>query len=220
MSRVLIFTRFERFWHWTQAVLVFGLLFTGFALHGTHQWIGYDLALRAHIVLAWNVIGLWVLAIFWHVTTGEWRQYVPTSRGLPVVAMYYAYGIFSGETKPFVSTPAAKHNPLQRLAYFGFKVLLAPALWISGLLLLFYAAWRPTALGAALPLAWVAYVHVAAAFGLVVFLIGHVYMAATTGRPWYAYLKSMITGYHEAEVAPPGAERDAYTPQVERSPKP
>lgn len=219
MSRELIFTRFERFWHWTQAVLIFGLLFSGFALHGTHKWIGYDTALRVHIVLAVGLIALWAFAIFWHLTTGEWRQYVPTGRGLRTVALYYAYGIFSGETKPFVSTPAAKHNPLQRIAYFGFKVLLAPALWISGLLLLFAAAWRSTALGTVLPLAWVAYVHVAAAFGLLVFLIGHVYMAATTGKPWYAYLKSMVTGYQESDQAPPGSEREAYTPQVERGSK-
>lgn len=28
--QVMLFTRFERFWHWTQALLIFGLLFTGF----------------------------------------------------------------------------------------------------------------------------------------------------------------------------------------------
>jgi len=86
---------------------------------------------------------------------------------------------------------------LQRLAYLAFKILIAPALWISGLLLLFYASWKGTALGAVLPLEFVAWVHVAAAFGLLVFLIGHVYMAVTTGDPWYAYLKAMVTGYED-----------------------
>jgi thiosulfate reductase cytochrome b subunit len=32
-----------------------------------------------------------------------------------------------------------------------------------------------------------------------VFLIGHVYMAATTGTPGTAYLKAMVTGYEEVE---------------------
>lgn len=203
MTRRLIFTRFERFWHWSQAVLIFGLLFTGLRMHGSHGLLDFETAFSLHIGLAWSLIVLWAFAIFWHLTTGQWRQYVPTHRGLPAVVMYYAYGIFSGEAKPFVNTPAAKHNPLQRLAYFGFKVVLAPALWISGLLLLFYGNWRGTGLGEVLPLASVAYVHLAAAFGLMVFIAGHVYMAATTGHPWYAYLKSMMTGYQE-EPSEPG----------------
>ncbi|EHQ51854.1 cytochrome b561 [Ectothiorhodospira sp. PHS-1] len=197
MSKVRIFTLFERFWHWAQTILIFGLLFTGLALHGSHGLMAYDTALKVHIVMALSLIGLWAFAIFWHVVTGEWRQYVPTHRGLPAVMLYYAHGIFSGEAKPFVTSPSSKHNPLQRLAYFGFKAAIAPALWVSGLLLLTYAAWKGTFMGDLLPLAWVAYAHVAATFALMVFLIGHIYMASTTGHPWYAYLKSMVTGYQE-----------------------
>lgn len=196
-NKVRLFTLYERFWHWSQAALIFGLLYTGLALHGTHRLIGYGTALEIHILLAWCLIGLWAFTIFWHLVTGEWRQYVPTHRGLLAIVGYYAYGIFSGEPKPFVSTAAAKHNPLQRLAYLGFKAAIAPALWISGLLLLFFAAWKATVLGDWLPLAWVAWTHVAATFALMVFAIGHIYMAATTGDPWYAYLKVMVTGYKD-----------------------
>jgi thiosulfate reductase cytochrome b subunit len=197
-TRVKVFSGFERFWHLTQLLLIFGLLFTGFNIHGTWSVLPFEQALDVHIVLALSLIGLWVLAIFWHLTTGEWRQYVPTGKGLMPMVLYYAYGIFSGEAKPYTMTVNAKHNPLQRLAYFGFKVAIAPALWVSGLLLLFYVSWSPTALGAALPLAWVAWVHVGAAFALILFLIVHVYMAATTGTPWYAYLRAMFTdGYEE-----------------------
>jgi thiosulfate reductase cytochrome b subunit len=199
MSQVKLFTGFERFWHWSQMALIFGLLFTGFEIHGTYEVLGFQRAYETHQILAWTLIGLWVLAIFWHITTGEWRQYVPTTKGLVPMVLYYAYGIFSGEAKPYATTRAAKHNPLQRLAYLAFKVLIAPALWISGLLLLFYTSWKGTALGGVLPLQWVAWVHVTAAFGLLVFLIGHVYMAVTTGNPWYAYLKAMVTGYEDLE---------------------
>ena len=199
MSQVKLFTGFERFWHWSQMLLIFGLLFTGFAIHGTHQLLSFEQAYQTHLVLAWTLIGLWVLAIFWHLTTGEWRQYVPTTKGLVPMILYYAYGIFSGEAKPYTTTRLAKHNPLQRLAYLGFKVLIAPALWISGLLLMFFTSWKDGPLGDILSLELVAWVHVAAAFGLMVFVVGHVYMAATTGHPWYAHLKAMVTGYEELE---------------------
>jgi thiosulfate reductase cytochrome b subunit len=197
---VKLFTGFERFWHWTQALLIFGLLITGFGMHGLHGLFEFGEAMDYHLILAWTLIGLWVFAIFWHLTTGQWRQYVPTNKGLTAMIMYYAYGIFSGEPKPFATSVSAKHNPLQRLAYLGFKLLIAPALWISGLLLMFYSSWKGTALGESVELMWVAWVHVAAAYGLVVFLIGHVYMAVTTGDPWYAYLKAMVTGYEKVEV--------------------
>lgn len=199
MAQVKIFSGFERFWHWAQTLLVFGLMLTGFEIHGTYALFGFEQALDIHLVCAWTLIGLWVLAIFWHFTTGEWRQYVPSHKGVLAMALYYGYGMFSGETKPFVMTRRAKHNPLQRLAYFGFKVAIAPAIWISGLLLMFYATWQPTGLGAVLPLTLVSWFHVAAAFALILFLIVHIYLAATTGHPWYSYLRAMISGYEELE---------------------
>ncbi|KAA6186064.1 cytochrome B [Thiohalocapsa marina] len=198
-TRVKLYTGFIRFWHWTQAALIFGLLFTGFAIYGIHHLMPFGTALEVHLALAWLLIGLWAFAIFWHVTTGQWRQYLPTTRGLLPMVLYYAYGIFSGEPKPFTVTPAARHNPLQRLAYLGFKLLIAPALWVSGLLLMFVGAWKTSLLGDWLQPDWVAAAHLAAAYALVVFLIGHVYMAATTGTPWNAYLKAMLTGYQEVK---------------------
>ncbi|MGF1643915.1 MAG: cytochrome b/b6 domain-containing protein [Thiotrichales bacterium] len=199
MSKVLLFTRFERFWHWVQAILIFGLLFTGFGIHGVHGLMNFELAVDVHIILAWSLIGLWAFAIFWHLTTGEWKQYVPTGKGLFAMILYYAYGIFSGEAKPYHKTRSAKHNPLQRLAYLGFKVVIAPALWISGLLYLFYASWSLTPLGGMISLTWIAWVHTAAAFALMVFLVAHLYLAMTMGHPWYALLTSMITGYEDLE---------------------
>ncbi|MCU0835148.1 MAG: cytochrome b/b6 domain-containing protein [Chromatiaceae bacterium] len=199
MSQVMLFTGFERFWHWSQAILIFGLLTTGFEIHGTYSLFGFEQALDYHLILAWTLIGLWAFAIFWHITTGEWRQYVPTGKGLMAMVGYYAYGIFSGEAKPYHKSRRAKHNPLQRLAYLGFKIAIAPALWISGLLLLFYTSWKDTALGAALPLEWVAWVHMGAVFALLIFLVAHVYLAATMGEPWYSLLKSMFTGYEEVK---------------------
>lgn len=197
MSRVILFTGFERFWHWTQMVLIFGMLFTGFEIHGTYAILGFENAYETHKLLAWCLIGLWLFAIFWHIVTGEWRQYVPTGEGLFPMILYYAYGIFSGEAKPYKTTVSAKHNPLQRLAYLGFKVAIAPAIWVSGLLLMFYTSWKGGPFGDLLSLTYIAWIHLAAAFAMLVFIIGHVYMSATTGHPWYEFLKAMVTGYDD-----------------------
>ena len=64
MSQVQLFTGFERFWHWTQAILIFGLLLTGFEIHGTYHIFGFEKAINIHQILAWTLIGLWAFAIF------------------------------------------------------------------------------------------------------------------------------------------------------------
>ncbi|MBF0327415.1 MAG: cytochrome b/b6 domain-containing protein [Alphaproteobacteria bacterium] len=198
MAHAVIFTRFERFWHWSQALLIMGLMGTGFSVHGTFQMMKWGQAADLHITLAWALMVLWAFAIFWHLTTGQWRHYVPTGDKLIAVAMYYSVGIFQpGVTHPYKKTIAAKHNPMQRLAYLLFKVVISPAIWVSGLLYLYYNDWPALGLGG-LSLGMVAFVHTAAAFAMLVFFIGHVYMGFT-GKPWWDYVASMITG--KAEVA-------------------
>ena len=73
-ERIYIFKGFERFWHWAQAALIITLLLTGFEIHGSYKLFGFYKALDTHTTAAWALIGLWVFAIFWHVTTGEWRR--------------------------------------------------------------------------------------------------------------------------------------------------
>lgn len=205
MARELMFTRFERLWHWTQAALILLLGLTGFEVYGTWTLFGYEAATELHWIIALVLLGLWVLAMFWHVTTGEWRQYVPTLRNAGAVMRYYTAGIFDpGIEHPYKPTRKAKHNPMQRLAYLGFLVVIMPALWITGLLYLFYNGWETLGLGF-LSLSVVSLIHVAAAFALVIFFIGHVYMAFT-GRPATAYMKAMVTGYAEHRGGGPGAQ--------------
>ena len=190
-----MFKRFERFWHWSQALLIVFMLVTGFEIHGTYSLMGVENAMNLHTLAAWTLIGLWVFAIFWHFTTGEWRQYIPTTQNVVAVARYYTAGIFTGERHPFRPTQLRKHNPLQRLAYLGFKLVLAPAIWITGLLYLYYESWAAWGLGG-LELALVATLHVAAAFLLLVFLVGHVYLV-TTGETLFSHTRAMITGWED-----------------------
>lgn len=197
MQKVYIFKRFERFWHWSQALLIILMMVTGFEIHGTYAVFGYEQAGWIHTTAAWALIALWVFAIFWHFTTGEWKQYIPTTDKLAAMIRYYVTGIFTKAPHPFRQTQLQKHNPLQRLAYLFVKLIVNPLIWISGLLYLFYADWDAWGLGW-LSLGPVALVHTLAAFMMLIFFIGHVYMI-TTGHTWGAHLKAMITGYEEVE---------------------
>lgn len=195
MERIYIFTAFERFWHWTQAVLVIGMLLTGFELHGSYQLLGFAKAHQIHTVAAWALIILWLFAIFWHFVTGEWRQYIPTMKGTDAIIRHYAIGIFKGEPHPFKVSRARKHNPMQAQAYLGVKVLINPLIWISGLVYLYYN--ELLAAGHNLDLATVATLHTIGAFMMLAFLIAHLYLI-TTGNTVGEQLKAMITGWDES----------------------
>ena len=194
-ERIYIFKRFERFWHWAQAALIIAMGATGFEIHGTYSLFGYETAQEVHTTSAWLLIGLWVFAIFWHFTTGEWKQYIPTGEKLLVMVRYYLTGIFTDAPHPFRQTTVTKHNPLQRLAYLFVKLIINPAIWVSGLLYLYYSDWAALGLDG-LNLATVAFVHTAAAFLMTVFFVVHIYFA-TTGHTPISHIKAMITGYEE-----------------------
>ncbi len=193
---IVMFGVFERLWHWTQATLIILLLITGFEVHGSYSLIGFGPAANLHVYCAIALIVVWVFAIFWHVATGEWRQYVPTTRRLAAVVRFYAVGIFRGESHPFKPRPKRKHNPLQALAYLAFNAIISPVIWASGLIYLaadLWDEWVPVSLTP------VALIHTAAAFAVAVFLVAHVYMI-TTGRTPTQHLKAMITGRETVAV--------------------
>ena len=196
MARIQVFTRFARFAHWTQALLVILLMVTGFEINGAFGLLGYERAAEWHDFLAWSLMGLWALAIIWSLITGDWKQYMPTTRKLMAMVRYYTYGIFHADVPhPYRRTAQARHNPLQRLAYMAFHAAITPTLWITGLLYMFYNDWSKLGFDA-LTLSGVALVHTAGAFAMLLFFIIHVYLAFT-GTPITAFVKAMITGYEE-----------------------
>ncbi len=194
---VKIFSGFERFWHWTQMAIIFLLLFTGLRIHGVHELISFDQAVELHTWGAIALMLLWVFAIFWHLTTGAWRHYLPTVNGLWPVMRYYAWDIFKGKPHPYRKHFWRKHNPLQAMTYAALKLMLFPAIWVSGLAYLFYNYWQG---GISNPwLYWVANIHVLSAYAILSFVIIHVYML-TTGDSFRHHLMPMITGYDEVEL--------------------
>ncbi len=194
MRRVYLYTRYERFWHWTQALLLIGLGLTGSEIHGVYRWLGFEKAYKLHTLLGWGLVVLVAFTIFWHFTTGQWKQYLPTTERVGTLIRFYTVGMFRGEPHPYKKTELSKLNPLQRLTYLGFKLLIVPVLGTTGLLMIFYnrlAAW-----GLSISLGTLATLHTAAAFLLLAFFILHVYMT-TTGHTVFSNLKSMILGYEE-----------------------
>ena len=197
-ERVIIFKRFERFWHWSQAALIIVLLASGFEIHGSYQLLGFERAVNIHTTAAWSLVTLLAFTIFWHFTTGEWKQYIPTLKKVDAMIKYYLLGIFIHAEHPFRTTVLKKHNPLQRLAYLFMWVMISPMIWVTGLLYLFYDHWQDSGLDQYLVLQDVAFFHVVSAFMMLLFLIVHVYLI-TTGKTVWSHMKAMITGWEEID---------------------
>ena len=197
---VYIYRSFERFWHWMQAMLIFFLAFTGFEIHGSYQFLGYADAVRYHNVAAYMFLILIIFAIFWHLTTGEWRQYIPTIHNIKSQLNYYIFGIFKNAPHPTKKTVLKKLNPLQKLTYFGLKMMVIPISVTSGLLYMLYRS--PSTQGIEAinigTLQIIAIAHTIGAFMLIIFIIVHLYLI-TTGETVTSNLKAMLTGYEELE---------------------
>jgi thiosulfate reductase cytochrome b subunit len=199
-QRVYIYRLFERIWHWTQALLIFILVITGFEVHSSYTLIGFEHAVKYHNVAAISLIILIIFTIFWHFTTGEWRQYIPTTKNLRAQIEYYITGIFRNAPHPTRKTILSKLNPLQRLVYLALKLFMLPLMMITGLLYLFYRyseRGRIATLGTN-NLEGIAVWHTIGALLLVAFVIVHLYLI-TTGRTVGSNLKAMITGFEELE---------------------
>jgi thiosulfate reductase cytochrome b subunit len=195
MKNIYLYTRYERFWHWLQTVLIILLIITGFEVHDTISLFGFKTAVEVHnfVGIAWLVT--FAFFVFWVFTTGEWRQYIPTTKKMLEVVRYYLYGIFRGEPHPFPKRKEAKHNPLQRLTYLALAALLLPIQMATGFLYWTYNSWSQWGL-TFLSLKVLAIIHVAGGFAILSFVIGHIYMI-TTGHTIFAHTRAMVTGWEE-----------------------
>ncbi len=197
LTNIYLYTRYERFWHWLQMVFIVILLITGFEVHGLFTWLGFETAVTVH-----NTVGLtWLIAfvffVFWMFTTGEWKQYVPTTKKMFSVVRYYSWGIFQGESHPFPKRKEAKHNPLQRLVYLSLAAFLLPFQMITGFLYWGYNSWPAWGIEF-LSLKWMGILHMFGAINILTFIVVHVYMT-TTGHSLSAHVKAMITGWEGVE---------------------
>lgn len=201
---IYLYSRYERFWHWLQSLLIIVLLLTGFEIHQGYKLVGFHNAVTVH-----NFVGLtWLIAfaffVFWILTTGEWKQYIPTTKKMLAVVRYYSYGIFRGEAHPVPKRKEAKHNPLQRLTYLSLAAFLLPFQMITGFLYWGYNAWPAWGIEG-FSLEVLAVLHTIGAFAILTFLVVHLYMT-TTGHSIFAHIKAMISGWEEVEKGEPVEE--------------
>jgi thiosulfate reductase cytochrome b subunit len=198
MTKRIVYKRFERFWHWSQAALIIFLAITGFEVHDNIHIFGFEKAVEFHRYASYALLVLITFAVFWHLTTDEWRQYVPTFRNVSAQLRYYTVGMFNGEDHPTQKGKWNKLNPLQIFTYLGFKLVIVPVMVLSGLLYMFHKHINANdvVVISGIELGTIAAWHTFGAFVLMGFLIVHIYMT-TTGETPVSNIKAMLTGYEE-----------------------
>lgn len=189
--KIYLYTRYERLWHWLQGLMIICLIVTGLEIHGTYNLLGFQTAVNVHNFIGLSWLILFAFFVFWLFVTGEWKQYIPTTKKLFSVVRYYSWDIFQGKPHPVQKSKGAKHNPLQRLAYLGISAMLLPVQMATGLLYYLY-----NDISAVLPLPAIAVIHTLVALFLLNFLIIHIYMT-TTGHSLFSHIAGMITGWEE-----------------------
>jgi thiosulfate reductase cytochrome b subunit len=161
-----------------------------------------------HVVAVHNVLAAVLvinaaLSLFYHLASGEIRQYLPRPYGFfdqaIVQAKFYLRGIFKREAHPFEKTREKKLNPLQQVTYFGILNVLLPLQVVTGALMWGAQRWPQYAepLGG-LPV--LAPVHSLVAWLFAAFIVAHVYLT-TTGHAALAGIRAMMDGWDEVVAA-------------------
>jgi thiosulfate reductase cytochrome b subunit len=204
-AKSYVFGRYERAWHWTMALSGVALILTGLRVHGAAgRWpLALSTAVALHNAFAVVLMLNAFLALFYHLATAAIRNFIPRPQGLLSRVLehlqYQARGIFYGEQHPRLG--GQKLNPLQQLTYLALLNLLFPLQIATGVLIWAIGRWPAagTALGG---LTLLAPLHNLGAWLFLTFFVLHVYLV-TTGRTPGEHLRSMITGYRDAEPADP-----------------
>ena len=90
-----------------------------------------------------------------------------------------------------------KFNPIQRLTYLAFKVLIIPVMVGTGIVYMYYM--YPESVVHVGRLEFFALIHTFGAFLLIVFLIVHLYLLTTNDDPIESFT-AMVTGWEEVDI--------------------
>ncbi len=200
-KNVLMYSFYERLWHWTMAAAVMVLAVTGLEIHyaGSFRLFGLENAVPIHNMLAYIFVINAALSLFYHIATGRIKLFFSFNRKFIqetiVQAYYYAYGIFRRASNPIPKTLDRQLNPLQQLTYVGLLNVLLPFQVITGILMVGVEKWEwvSVKLGG---LAYLAPIHNLGSWLFLSFLVAHIYLT-TTGHTVFAHIRTMVTGYEE-----------------------
>jgi thiosulfate reductase cytochrome b subunit len=205
--RQQLYSWYERTWHWLQAATTLLLIATGVSIHAPDRfgWLPFDAAVRIHNFLGFFLLTNAFLGMFYYLTTGTLRQYIPEPRDFASLAfrqaMYYIRGMFRGEPHPLNKTVQQRLNPLQQVTYLIILNVLLPLQMITGLLMWGGQRW-PDSVRAVGGLPALGLVHTLGAWLFGAFVMMHVYLT-TTGHTPLSNIKAMVTGYEDIPASHP-----------------
>jgi thiosulfate reductase cytochrome b subunit len=209
---VYMYSVYERLWHWLQTVTILLLVFTGLVIHkpGTFGVFSFRHIVQVHNILAAILVVNAALAAFYHLASGEIRQFLPRPYGffdaMFLQARYYLRGIFRGELHPFEKTPKMKMNPLQQVTYLVILNVLLPLQVITGLLMWGRQQWPELAARFG-GLGFLGPFHTLLAWLFASFIVLHVYLT-TTGPTPLSSIRGMVLGWDKVEIHPLGEGED------------
>lgn len=204
IEEVYMYSVYERLWHWLQTAVIFGLLFTGLIIHKPDIFgmFSFRYVVQVHNILAIILVANAALSAFYHLASGEIKQYIPQPRGFFNQAFlqvkYYLNGIFHGDEHPVEKTPQRKLNPLQQVTYIAILNVLLPLQILTGIMIWGVQKW-PDIAGMLGGLPFLSPFHTLISWLFASFIVLHVYLT-TTGHTATAGIKSMIMGWDEVEV--------------------
>ena len=212
-ERVYMYDTYERFWHWLQTVTIILLLLTGLVIHRPDLFgmFSFRHMVTLHNLLAIILVANAALALFWHLASGQIRQFIPRPYGFfdqaIVQAKFYLQGIFKDKEHPFEKSYRKKLNPLQQISYFGLLNVLLPLQIITGAVMWGVQQWPQIALTLG-GLPFLAPFHTLIAWLLATFVVAHVYLT-TTGATVGQDINAMVTGWenvpvHDGAIVQPG----------------
>ena len=210
VRKVYMYSVYERLWHWLQTVAILLLVFTGVVIHKPETFgvLSFRYIVQIHNVLAAVLVINAALAAFYHLASGEIRQYLPRPYGFFdaafLQAKYYLRGIFRGDPHPFEKRPEQKMNPLQQITYLAILNVLLPLQVITGLLMWGAQEW-PEAAARLGGLAFLSPLHTLISWLFASFIVLHVYLT-TTGPTALSSIRGMVMGWDEVEAYPENVE--------------
>lgn len=152
-------------------------------------------ARRWHFLFGWLFAITGMLYLLYNLPAGHVRKFFLTPYDINKVPAMAAYYLHARRTSP----QEGEYNPLQKMAYTGVFVILAPLILLSGMAmspqLNIAFHWLPALFGGRQS---ARAIHFILAFGFLFFALGHVFMVLTQG--FLNNMRSMTSGWYKEKI--------------------